>query len=85
MNQRIIDTNLSCFMFFSMVATGVGPRACVGSTFSENVMALCMTHILKDFKILPEPNNPLPDCDPRTYLPGVVTRAPDFVCLLESI
>lgn len=72
-------------MFYSMVATGVGPRGCVGSTFSENVMALCMIHLLSKYHIRADPNNPLPDCDPRKYLPGVVTRAPDFVCSLDDV
>ena len=71
--------------FFSLVATGVGPRACVGSTFSENVMSLCMTHILSHYQIRQSPDNPLPDCDPRKFLPGVVTRAPDFVCYLDDV
>lgn len=69
----------------NMIATGVGPRACVGSTFSENVMSLCMTHILFRYHIRQVPDSPLPDCDPRKYLPGVVTRAPDFSCCLDDV
>lgn len=88
--ERFIAENGTLFpedhsVMRNMVATGVGPRACLGSTFSENVMALCMTHFLSKYQIRPDTNNPLPDCDPRKYLPGVVTRAPDFICLVDDV
>ncbi|XP_052240156.1 cytochrome P450 1A2-like isoform X2 [Dreissena polymorpha] len=62
----------------NMVVTGVGPRRCLGSTFSEKVIFLVVTILLKYFRICPNIQQELPPCDPRKLTSGVVTKAPDF-------
>nr|AEW43452.1 cytochrome P450 [Solen grandis] len=64
----------------NLIATGVGPRACVGAKFSENVMLLLTADLLRTVELSPAADHPLPERDPRTFLPGVVTRSPAFVC-----
>lgn len=66
----------------NFVATGVGPRQCVGSKFSERIMFLTAVNILSRFKLETVSDQPAPPCDPRQFQPGVVTRAPTFKCKL---
>lgn len=66
----------------NLVVNGVGPRRCVGAKFADNVIFLVAASILKKFHILPCESEPLPPCDPRQFLPGVVTCAPDFKCVI---
>lgn len=72
------------FIYFSLVVNGVGPRQCVGSRFTENVTFLVTASIMKRFHIVPSETDSLPPCDPRQFLPGVVTRAPDFKCVVKD-
>ncbi|XP_060593028.1 cytochrome P450 2D20-like isoform X3 [Ruditapes philippinarum] len=68
----------------NFVVTGVGPRKCIGSKFSENVIFLITANILKNLQVLPCDKEPLPACDPREFLPGVVTRVPNFKCMVRK-
>ncbi|XP_052240157.1 farnesoate epoxidase-like isoform X3 [Dreissena polymorpha] len=67
----------------NMVVTGVGPRRCLGSTFSEKVIFLVVTILLKYFRICPNIQQELPPCDPKKFTSGVVTKAPDFNCVFQ--
>ncbi|WAR06095.1 ARMP4-like protein [Mya arenaria] len=69
----------------NLVATGVGPRRCVGSKFSENVLHLVAATVVSHFRLTAGQDAPLPECDPRKFVPGVVTKAPDFQCVFEPV
>ncbi|XP_052259524.1 cytochrome P450 2D27-like isoform X2 [Dreissena polymorpha] len=67
----------------NMVVMGVGPRRCVGSTFSEKVMFLVVTILMKNFRLCSNRQQELPPCDPRKFTSGIVTKAPDFKCVFQ--
>ena len=48
--------NSKSFMIFS-----VGKRVCLGETSARTQMFLFLTRLIRDFKILPEPDTPLPE------------------------
>lgn len=64
--------------------TGVGPRACVAAKFSNEILAMVLVTSLQNMSVLPCDSQKLPPCDPRKFLPGVVTRAPDFECQFRN-
>lgn len=45
----------------SLMIFSVGKRACLGETSARTQMFLFLTRLIRDFKILPEPNIPLPE------------------------
>ncbi|KAH3690317.1 cytochrome P450 1A1-like [Dreissena polymorpha] len=67
----------------NMVVTGVGPRRCLGSTFSEKVIFLVVAMLMKNFRLCPNRQQELPLCDPRKFTSGIVTKSPDFTCVFQ--
>ncbi|XP_005105632.1 farnesoate epoxidase [Aplysia californica] len=65
-------------------AFGIGNRMCPGEAFARSRVFLFVVSILQKFDLLPPENEPLPSCDPRDNLKGVVRQAPPFKCRLRN-
>ncbi|XP_005092448.1 steroid 17-alpha-hydroxylase/17,20 lyase-like [Aplysia californica] len=66
------------------LAFGHGVRMCPGEAFARSRIFLFTVMILQKFDLLAPENEPLPSCDPRENLNGVVRQAPPFKCRLRN-
>ncbi|XP_012942000.2 cytochrome P450 76A1 [Aplysia californica] len=63
---------------------GHGIRMCPGEAFARSRVFLFVVSILQKFDLFPPENEPLPSCDPRDNLKGVIRQAPPFKCRLRN-
>ncbi|XP_064612894.1 cytochrome P450 2B19-like [Liolophura sinensis] len=62
----------------ALMPFGIGRRSCVGETFARSRIFLYITTLLQSFNFSPDPNSPLPSCDPRDFKPGLVIKPLPF-------
>ena len=61
--HRWLDNNGSFHNSKSFMLFSPGTRACLGENLARNEIFLFLTRLVRDFKILAEPNVPLPDLE----------------------
>ena len=66
------------FRRVTMMTFGAGPRHCIGEIFASNRLFLCVTGLLRDFDIYPDPESPPVSHDPRTYSLGIALYPMDY-------
>ena len=66
------------FSIFSLMPFGAGRRVCAGEAMARNRMFLFITTLLQRFHFLPDPDEPLPECDPNHYKNDLILHPTPF-------
>ena len=65
-------------IFFSDFGFGGGRRGCIGEVFSKSRLFLFLCMMIQRFTFLPADGEPLPEDDPRNFIPALVLKPPPY-------
>ncbi|XP_046550285.1 cytochrome P450 2C31-like [Haliotis rubra] len=61
-----------------LLTFGIGKRSCIGEKLSRVRIFLGLTSILQNFDLTPDPSEPFPSSDPRTYESKFLLQPPPY-------